>query len=60
MFALASIAITAQDLPAEMYFSPDGRMLHTGGQPSTGFYEKEIIRTIDLYFTQSNYWNLLT
>ncbi|MDQ3099895.1 MAG: CotH kinase family protein, partial [Bacteroidota bacterium] len=57
---LAPIAINAQDLPAEMYFSPDGRMLHTGGQPSTGFYEKEIIRTIDLYFTQSNLWTLLT
>ncbi len=56
----ASILVHAQDLPPEMYFSSDGHMLHTGGAPSTGLYQKEVIRTIDLYFSQPNYWTLLT
>ncbi len=43
-----------------MYITSDGHQLHTGGQPSTGFYQKELIRTLDLTFTQSNYWTLLT
>ena len=46
----------AQTLPSELYFSPDGRMLLTGGQPSQGLYDPSIIRTIDLTFSQANYW----
>jgi hypothetical protein len=56
---LSPFCLQGQDLPAEMYFSPAEHMLHTGGQPSTGLYEKPVIRTIDLYFSQPNYWTLL-
>ena len=59
-FVVHSISTKGQDLPAEMYFSPDGHMLLTGGAPSTGLYEKQTIRTIDLNFGQQNFWNLLT
>ncbi|MBL7941022.1 MAG: CotH kinase family protein [Flavobacteriales bacterium] len=62
----ASIAVglstssLAQSLPSELYLSEDGHMLHTGGQPSTGLYEKSVVRTLDLQFEQANYWTLLT
>ena len=50
----------AQTLPNDMYLSPDGRMLMTGGQDATGLYDQSMIRTIDLNFSQSNYWTQLT
>lgn len=50
----------AQSLPAEMYLDPANHMLHTGGLPGTGLYAKQTIRTLDLQFAQSNYWNVLT
>lgn len=50
----------SQDLPAEMYLSADGRILHTGGKDPSGLYEKTIIRDIHLDFPQPNYWALLT
>ena len=49
----------AQSLPSELSLSTDGRMVHTGGQPSTGRYEKGVIRTLDLQFAQANYWTLM-
>ncbi len=52
--------ISGQGLPSEMYLSPDGRMLFTGGNPSTGLYNDAVVRRIDLNFSQANYWNLLT
>lgn len=50
----------AQTLPSEMHFSPDGRILHTGGLPPTGFYDYDTIRSVYLNFPQTNYWQLLT
>lgn len=50
----------AQSLPAEMYLDAVNHQLHTGGQPSTGLYAKELIRTFDLQFAQPNYWTLMT
>lgn len=50
----------AQHLPSEMYLDAPGHMLRTGGLPSTGLYAKQTIRTLDLQFTQPNYWTLLT
>lgn len=50
----------AQSLPMEMYFSDDGRILYTGGQSSTGFFDSSNIRTLNLSFAQANYWTLLT
>lgn len=49
----------AQNLPMEQYYSPDGHQLLLGGLPSTGLYEKGVLRTLDLQFAQSNYWQQL-
>ncbi len=49
----------AQNLPMEQYYSPDGHQLLLGGLPSTGLYEKAVIRTLDLQFAQPNYWQQL-
>lgn len=49
-----------QDLPAEMYLDPANHLLLTGGQPSTGLYAKQTIRSLDLQFAQPNYWALMT
>ena len=57
---MATIAVSGQSLPDEMYFSPDGRILFTGGQPNAGLYDQSIIRNFYLDFPQSNYWSLLT
>jgi hypothetical protein len=50
----------AQNLPAEMSLSADGRYLYTGKQPATGLYDSTLIREVYLQFPQSNYWTLLT
>ena len=60
MVSAPLVGAFAQDLPSMMYFTPDGHRLKTGGMPSTGLYQKDLIRTVDLTFTQSNYWSLLT
>ncbi|HEY0977931.1 MAG TPA: CotH kinase family protein [Flavobacteriales bacterium] len=57
---LCPLLLAAQDLPSEFHYSDDGHRLKIGGAPSTGFYQKDLIRTIDLNFPQSNYWTLLT
>ncbi len=54
-----SANIQAQDLPSEMYYATDGRILHTGGQPATGFFDPAVIRDVNLTFSQTNYWQLL-
>ena len=55
-----AMPVLAQDLPDQMYFTPDGHRIRSGGLPSAGLYQKDLIRTVDLTFTQSNYWSLLT
>ncbi len=60
LFLLIGGGTQAQSLPAEMYLDPANHMLHTGGLPSTGLYAKQTIRTLDLQFAQSSYWNVLT
>lgn len=50
----------AQNLPFEMRISPDGRRLTTGGNTAQGFYDESLIRTINLQFPQTNYWQLMT
>lgn len=47
-------------LPSEMYYSADGKVLHTGGQGQTGLYELLSLKNVYLDFPQSNYWTLLT
>lgn len=46
-------------LPLEIRFSEDGRQLITGGNKAEGFYDQSIIRTINLQFDDSNYWQKL-
>lgn len=58
---LASVSVCAQEtLPLEMYYSPDGRILYTGGQPQSGWYDKTTVRNVYLNFNEANYWSLLT
>jgi hypothetical protein len=58
---LAALPCVAQTLPTEMYYSADGHVLYTGGvAPTSGFYDKSVVKNVYLNFTQSNYWTLLT
>lgn len=57
---LASPQLMGQTMPAEMYFSADGKILYTGGEAPTGLYDKNIVRNVYLNFAESNYWTLLT
>lgn len=50
----------AQNLPDEIDLSPDGRMLMTGGNTSSGFYREDTLRTIELTFSQTDWWTQLT
>ena len=52
--------VHSQNLPNDMYLSTDGRILYTGGATTSGLYDQSLIRSVDLNFTQPNYWNLLT
>lgn len=54
------ILLSAQSLPAEMKISADGRMLLTGAEPTTGFYDESVVREIEFIFSQSSYWSILT
>lgn len=50
----------AQNLPSEMRLSADGHRLVTGGRETEGFYDESVVRTINLQFPQTNYWQLMT
>lgn len=50
----------AQNLPAEMNLSSDGKRLISGNQSAEGFYELAKIRNIQLIFDQPDYWTKLT
>lgn len=52
-------SISAQ-LPLEMYYSADGRILYTGGKTPTGLYDPTTVKNVYLNFPQANYWTLLT
>lgn len=58
LFCLGTLSF-AQTLPDEMYLSPDGRRLITGGLQHQGLYNDSIVKSIYLNFPQSNYWSLL-
>src|ERR1051325_9423709 len=48
-----------QNLPAEMHLSPDGHQLLIGDLPNSGLYDQSQIKTINLIFSQPDYWNQL-
>jgi hypothetical protein len=59
LLLLSATTVGAQSLPSEMYYSPDGKILYTGGKPAEGFYAKDSIRSIYLTFGQPDWWDLL-
>lgn len=58
--ALTGLTAFAQNLPDEINLSPDGRQLITGNTESSGFYREDTLRTIELTFTQTDWWTQLT
>ncbi len=56
---VGAFSVAAQSLPNEFHFSPNGDRLIRGGLVSTGFFDETIIDTINLEFSQSNYWTQL-
>ena len=62
LFSFLCIGLmNAQNFPAEIHFSADGRIMYCGGlAPLSGFYNKDSIKNIYLNFPQSNYWTLLS
>ncbi len=59
-WALVPVSAQSQKVPAEMYYSSDGKTLYSGGKTPTGLYERATIRKVYINFTQPNYWSLLT
>jgi hypothetical protein len=49
----------SQGFPSEMDYKESEHILYTGGNKSNGLYEEDKLETIDLSFTQANYWALL-
>jgi len=58
-FMIFTVESYAQNLPGEMYYSTDGKILFTGGRAPEGMYDKNVIRKVYLDFTQSDYWEQL-
>lgn len=56
---LIQYPLFAQTLPSEMHFSADGRRLILGSNTADGLYDETLVRSIDLQFSQPNYWSLL-
>lgn len=56
---LFPLSAFAQNLPDEWHISDDGKRLVIGGLPTTGFYDESSIHTIELWFSQPNYWSLM-
>lgn len=51
----------SQNLPNELYLSADGKILYSGGLfPVSGVYDKTSVEDVNLIFSQTNYWTLLT
>ncbi|HQV67966.1 MAG TPA: CotH kinase family protein, partial [Saprospiraceae bacterium] len=50
----------SQNLPAQWRKSDDGKYLIAGDQVSDGLYDESTVEEMRIYFTQSNYWTLLT
>lgn len=50
----------AARLPETMYFSEDGSRLVQGSKESADFYDETVLRTINLTFSQADWWQQLT
>ncbi len=51
---------SGQKLPTQWIQSDENHMLIAGSQPSVGLYDETVVEELRLYFSQPNYWNLLT
>ena len=60
LFFVAQSFVFGQNLPSEMSFSSDGRMLLSGTKRTTGFYDTSAIKDLKLYFAQTDYATQLT
>ena len=54
-----SSVLLAQSLSMSMQLAEDEHILYTNGQASTGLYDESQLRTLQLWFAQSNYWQLM-
>src|SRR4051812_41675410 len=59
IFFINNLKMHAQPMASEMHFSPDKHKLITGNQPYQGFYESDIIHTINIQFSDTGFWNQL-
>lgn len=50
---------SAQQLPPSMHFSESDHTLYTGKQAPTGFYDEGSVKTFQLWFSQTGYWQQL-
>jgi spore coat protein CotH len=58
---LISFIGNSQTLPSQMYYSADGKILYTGGVvPTSGLYNKNLVKDVYLNFAQTDYWTQLT
>ncbi|MEM1121938.1 MAG: CotH kinase family protein [Bacteroidota bacterium] len=53
-------SLVGQNFPKEIQLSPDGTRLQTGGHITTGFYNEEKVRIIELTFPNDDFWATLT
>lgn len=57
---LFASSLYAQDVPPTMHLSPADHLLITDGTASEGLFDESVIRTYELWFSQSNYWQQMT
>ena len=50
----------AQDVPPTMHASEADHLMITDGNATVGLFDEAIIRTYELWFSQSNYWQQMT
>jgi spore coat protein CotH len=60
VIALFSLNLFAQGLPFESRITEDGRQIITGDKQVTGIYDDRVVREMRIYFTEPNYWSILT
>ncbi len=57
---ISSLAVNAQNLPDAWHLDPAYHHLTVNGQHSTGFYDESQMQTIQLWFSQPDYWQQMT
>ena len=57
---ISSLAVNAQNLPDAWQLDPAYHHLTVNGQHSTGFYDESQMQTIQLWFSQPDYWQQMT